>query len=125
MDKQEEIRTLQSLKGETYFNQFFSNEDIDRMCQNITNDFAIEYGCKFHSKEELLTKALSEIRGKQTEFNKIIAYRLIDICMGDTAVFDSVLMDLTSRLSIIKYKREQGFSLSDEEIDYLINEAGK
>ena len=41
MTKQEEIDILQSLKGDTYFAQFFGSKDIDQMCQNINNDFAI------------------------------------------------------------------------------------
>lgn len=125
MDKQQEIKILQSLKGDTYSNQFFSDKDIDKMCENIRNDFAIEYKCSFNTKAEVLQKIINEVEKNQEEFNKSIAYRLIDICVGDTALFDSVLIDLTSRLSIIKYKRERGYSLSGEEIDYLINEADK
>ena len=34
MDKKSEIATLQSLKGDTYFGEFFDNKDIDQMCQN-------------------------------------------------------------------------------------------
>lgn len=125
MDKQQEIKILQSLKGATYFNQFFSDEDIDRMCENISNDFPIEYDTLFNKKAESLQKTLNEVKKKQTEFNELIAHRLIDVCVDDTALFDSILIDLTSRLSIIKYKRERGYSLSGEEIDYLINKAEK
>lgn len=50
MTKQEEIDILQSLKGDTYFAQFFGSKDIDQMCQNISNDFAIEGGCGFSQK---------------------------------------------------------------------------
>ena len=42
MTKQDEIEVLQSLKGDTYFSQFFTSNDIDQMCQNIRNDFPIE-----------------------------------------------------------------------------------
>lgn len=125
MDKQQEIKILQSLKGATYFNQFFSDEDIDRMCENIRNDFPIEYNSLFYAKAESLQNTLNEVKKKQTEFNELIAHRLIDVCVGDTALLDSVLMDLTSRLSIIKYKRVRGYFLSDEELDYLIDKADK
>lgn len=57
MTKQEEIDILQSLKGDTYFAQFFGSKDIDQMCQNINNDFAIEGGIdaiiKFKRKNNL------------------------------------------------------------------------
>lgn len=125
MDKQQEIKILQSLKGATYFNQFFSDEDIERMCENIRNDFPIEYNSLFYAKAESLQNTLNEVKKKQTEFNELIAHRLIDVCVGDTALLDSVLMDLTSRLSIIKYKRVRGYFLSDEELDYLIDKADK
>ena len=41
MTKQEEIKVLQSLKSDTYFAQKFG-ADIDKMCENIKNDFAIQ-----------------------------------------------------------------------------------
>lgn len=125
MDKQQEIKILQSLKGDTYFNQFFSSDDIDKMCENIRNDFPIEYNSPFHAKAESLQKTLNDAKKTQIEFNEAIARRLIDICVGETALFDSVLIDLSSRLSIIKYKREQGYSLSSEEIDFLISKASR
>ena len=125
MDKQEEIRILQSLKSETYFNQFFCGADIDQMCENIRNDFPIENGCRFNQKTEFLQGALNEIVKGQSEFNRTIAYRLIDICVGDTTLIDSVLIDIASELEIIKYKREKGYALSNKEIDYLIKEASK
>jgi hypothetical protein len=125
MDKQSEIKILQSLKGDTYFEQFFSSKDIDRMCENIRNDFAIDFGCGFNVKAELLQRVLDEAIRNHKEFNELTAHRLIDIFVGDTALIDSVLIDLTSRLSIIKYKRERGYTLSGEEIDFLIKEASK
>lgn len=125
MDKQQEIKILQSLKGATYFNQFFSSDDIDKMCENIRNDFPIEYNSSFYAKAESLQKTLNDAKKTQTEFNEAIAHRLIDICVGETALFDSVLIDLSSRLSIIKYKRKQGYSLSNEEIDFLISKASR
>lgn len=51
MTKEEEINHLMALKGckrgDTYFNQFFSSDDIEQMIQNIHDDFAIEMGCSF------------------------------------------------------------------------------
>ena len=125
MDKQEEIRILQSLKSETYFNQFFCGADIDQMCENIRNDFPRENGCRFNQKTDFLQRALNEVAKGQSEFNKTIACRLIDICVGDTTLIDSVLIDITSQIEIIKYKREKGYILSGREIDYLIKEASK
>lgn len=44
MEKVKEIELLQSLKGDTYFAQLFGDEQIDAMCENIRNDYPIEYG---------------------------------------------------------------------------------
>ena len=46
MTREQEIATLQSLKGDTYFGQIFDNETIDRMCENIKNDFMLDCGIK-------------------------------------------------------------------------------
>lgn len=62
MDKQQEIKILQSLKGGTYFNQFFSSDDIDKMCENIRNDFPIEYNSLFYAKAESLQKTLNDAK---------------------------------------------------------------
>lgn len=59
MTKEKEIQILQSLKGDTYFAQMFG-DDIDKMCENISVDFAIESGCKFNAKAEVLQKELQE-----------------------------------------------------------------
>lgn len=56
MDKQQEIKILQSLKIETYFEQFFCGADIDKMCENIRNDFPIEYDTLFNKKSGIITK---------------------------------------------------------------------
>ena len=44
MEKVKEIELLQSLKGDTYFAQLFDNAQIDAMCENIKNDYPIEFG---------------------------------------------------------------------------------
>ena len=62
MTKQEEIDILQSLKGDTYFAQFFGSKDIDQMCQNINNDFAIEGGCSFIQKAETLERINADLK---------------------------------------------------------------
>ena len=62
MTKQEEIDILQSLKGDTYFAQFFGSKDIDQMCQNINNDFAIEGGCGFNQKAEALERINADLK---------------------------------------------------------------
>lgn len=62
MNKETEIKTLQSLKGDTYFAQFFNSHDIDQMCENIKNDFAIELNCQFNEKVACLERANVDIK---------------------------------------------------------------
>jgi hypothetical protein len=126
MDKQQEIKTLQSLKGETYFNQFFSNGDIDRMCQNITNDLAIELDCDFNRKSVVLQKNLLEAGEYYRKEMKSHAEEIITALDGDIpeCLYD-VLWYMTGKIELIKMKREKGYKLTDKEIDYLIKEASK
>lgn len=64
MTKEQEIKHLMALRGEkkgdTYFNDFFSQDDIDQMIENIRNDFAIERCCSFNTKADMLEKKLHE-----------------------------------------------------------------
>lgn len=52
MTKEQEISVLQSLKGDTYFADFFGASDIDQMCENIKHDFKIEHCCQFYQKAD-------------------------------------------------------------------------
>lgn len=124
MDKQQEIKILQSLKGDTYFNQFFSVEDIDRMCQNITNDFAIECGCDFNHKSVVLSRSIDAINKKYKEDNETRVKTIINALCGDIPdeLYD-VLWEMTSKLFVIKCKREKDYELTDFEFDYLIKQA--
>ena len=55
MEKKQEIEILQSLKGDTYFAEYFGGLDIDIMCANIKNDHPIELGCAFAKKSRRIT----------------------------------------------------------------------
>ena len=70
MKKQDEIQILQSLKGhgrgDTYFGQFFKDEDIDKMCENIKNDYPIEMETMFNDKAEIMENVNSTSKCKFT-----------------------------------------------------------
>lgn len=76
MTKQEEIDILQSLKGDTYFAQFFGSKDIDQMCQNINNDFAIEGGCGFNQKAEALERINADLKRRFNRKSMIWGWNL-------------------------------------------------
>ena len=133
MKRDDEIIILQSLKGDTYFNQFFKDEDIDRMCQNIRNDFGIECGCKFQEDVEILKKQMKEtVKKFEAEINRReIAFTAWKECFAgriieaageniDAKVYDRIEEEFGIAF-IIKTKRNLGITLTNSEIDYMIS----
>ena len=134
MDKQTEIRLLQQLKGDTYFNQYFNNQDIDQMCENIKNDFSIEYDCQFASKVVELKKKLNAVVDEQhqelkhaiQEAKKKLTLFATDALMVEDGIdktISEVCYEFIGRLETIKIKAERNISLDPEEIEYLIKKA--
>lgn len=124
MDKQQEIKILQSLKGDTYFNQYFNNHDIDQMCENIRNDFAIESACQFNQKSAVLQRELNALKECYKEQLETFAASIIDSLDGDIPdELYNVLWEMSSPIFVIKHKREKGHEITNDEIDYLIKKA--
>ena len=124
MTKEEEIKHLMALMGkgcgDTYFNQFFSICDIEKMIQNIHDDFAIESGCSFAKKTEVFEKKLIEERkAADQEILDLVEDMLTEEAAGGVAINTAtrkIGMDNT-----IKIKRKNKIALSEEEIDYLVS----
>lgn len=123
MTKQEEIDILQSLKGDTYFAQFFGSKDIDQMCQNINNDFAIEGGCGFIQKAVALEKNNADLKKEYKQKIYDLGMELIkDLDKGfdEDAIYQLVKGEVGVD-AIIKFKRKNDLELTDKEIDYLVS----
>lgn len=123
MTKQEEIDTLQSLKGDTYFAQFFGSKDIDQMCQNISNDFAIEGGCGFSQKAEALERINSDLKKEFQQKIHDLGMKLIKVLdkgFDEDAIYQLVEGEVGID-AIIKFKRKNDLSLTDKEIDYMVS----
>ena len=124
MTKEEEIKHLVALMGkgcgDTYFNHFFSICDIEKMIQNIKDDFAIEMGCSFIKKSEVLEKKLyEEQKAHYQDMLDFVEEMLITEAQGGNSLnvaIKKIGMDNTIK---IKYKNE--IALSEEEIDYLVS----
>lgn len=119
MDKQTEIKTLKSLKNDTYFAAFFG-EDIDQMCQNISNDFPLELGCTFSKKAEVLEKKLHE---EQKAHDQDMLDFVEDLLVTEAANGNPLYI-ATKKIGMdntIKIKRKNNIALSEEEIDYLVS----
>lgn len=123
MTKQEEIDILQSLKGDTYFAQFFGSKDIDQICQNINNDFAIEGGCGFNQKAEALERINADLKKEIQQKIYDLGMELIkDLDKGfdEDAIYQLVKGEVGVD-AIIKFKRKNDLELTDKEIDYLVS----
>lgn len=119
MDKQTEIKTLKSLKCDTYFAAFFG-EDIDQMCQNISNDFPLELGCNFSKKAELLEKKLhKEQKAHDQDMLDFVETLLVTEANGGNSL--RVAREKIGMDNTIKIKRKNKIPLSEEEIDYLVS----
>jgi hypothetical protein len=86
MEKIKEIELLQSLKGDTYFAQLFSDEQIDAMCLNIRNDYPIECG--------LNLLQCSSVGKENTELKK----RLASCCEREESVAEGILIKANDHL---------------------------
>ena len=124
MTKEEEIKHLIALMGkgcgDTYFNQFFSICDIERMIQNIKDDFAIEMGCSFVKKAEVLEKKLhEEQKSHDQDMLDFVEEMLITEYRGGNSL--NVATEKIGMDNTIKIKRKNKIPLAEEEIDYLVS----
>ena len=106
--------------GDTYFNQFFSICDIEKMIQNIKDDFAIEMGCSFAKKAEELEKKLhEEQKAHDQDMLDFVEDLLVTEARGGNSL--NVAMAKIGMDNTIKIKRKNKIPLSEEEIDYLVS----
>lgn len=97
MEKVKEIELLQSLKGDTYFAQLFGDEQIDAMCENIRNDYPIEYGLNIFEGSSV-AKENTELKKWLTRRAKLEESVAKDILIKANGHLDDSLKDLAERL---------------------------
>lgn len=124
MTKEEEIKHLMALMGkgcgDTYFNQFFSICDIEKMIENIKSDFAIECGCTFSKKADIFKKQLHAWRkAHDQDMLDLVESMLVTDDQGGDAL--DVATKKIGIANTIKIKRKNKIALSEEEIDYLVS----
>ena len=136
MDKQTEIKTLQSLKGDSYFNEFFNTHDIDQMCENIKNDFPIEMSCQFHAQIEALKKQIAEMEvAHKNEIEELNAKHKAEmenfgakLIIENEMYVDNIYPTLKTQFGakfIINTKFKAKQELSDAELEYLVSVMNK
>ena len=130
MTREEEIRTLQSLKGDTYFGQIFDNDTIDRMCDNIKNDFGIECGVELLEKSKRVEKAESDMRRLQHENKALqevkdkLMYIVFHLMFNNDVSNEYVTTYLHNTIGITEtciYKLKYEAPLFDKEREFVID----
>lgn len=139
MEASQEIKVLQSLKGDTYFAQVFKPDTIDAMCENIRRDFMIDCGIDVfencHSAMKVRSEALTNkglldeangtiesLREQKSEMTDLII-RLLYERSNPTANQEAVkfLDTYVGRKEIIKRKIKLNLGLSDTDEKWLYN----
>lgn len=129
MTREEEIRTLQSLKGDTYFGQIFDDKSIDQMCDNIKNDFGIECGVEILEKSKRVDKAESDKRRLQHENIDLqdVKDKLMHVIFegiyanAGCDYIEKQLELIIGKKDVIVYKLKYGVGLNDSERDFVID----
>lgn len=112
------------MKGDTYFAQFFGSKDIDQMCQNINNDFAIEGGCSFIQKAETLERINADLKKEYKQKIYDLGMEIIKILdrgFDEDAIYQLVEGEVGIN-AIIKFKFKNNLELTDKEIDYMVSQ---
>lgn len=126
MKKQDEIQILQSLKGhgrgETYFGQFFKDEDIDKMCENIKNDYPIEMETMFNDKAEILENRIVKERKESDEQLLRLAAEILSY-INDPMKIYTAIKNVIGLPNILKAKYDNKVDFTKEEIDFLYKKA--
>lgn len=138
MTKTEEIKVLQSLKGDTYFAQVFPNKVIDQMCENIKMDFALDnsiktfeystaaqsWKAKYISSNELVEDLRSENESLKRINNELLEMLVIASLQAGFS-YDSKeykqIVSLVGLKYIIFAKIKRGNALTEQEKEYLTN----
>lgn len=129
MTREEEIKTLQSLKGNTYFGQIFDNDTIDRMCDNIKNDFGIECGVELLEKSKRVDKAESDKRRLMHENRDLqdVKDKLMHVIFegiyanAGCDYIEKQLELIIGKKDVIVYKLKYGVGLNDKECEFVID----
>jgi hypothetical protein len=121
--KEAEIKAIEKLiEMGGYFAECFGG-DLEKMSENINNDFPIELDTRIMNHVE---------HRKQLCDNKVAEYahRIAEICdtmlcaygeTGSRQLYDRAVQEL-GRKNVIARKRILGLKITDDEIDYILSQ---
>lgn len=109
-----EIGILKHLVGlGGYFADFFG-EDLDKMVENITNDFPIELGTRFHDAIDKVGEMMADCRRSASERIHSICERLVGTEQ------ENVAAEVLGRTEVIRIKQRNRIMVSWDEVQYLL-----
>ena len=105
------VRKLVEIGG--YFAEFFG-ADLDKMVENIRNDFPIETGTRFHDAIEKVGEMMADCRRSASERVRAICERLVGTEQ------ECVAVDVLGRTEVIRIKQRNRIAVSWDEVQYLL-----
>lgn len=119
--KEKEIKALKALiEMDGYFAEYFKG-DLEKMCENIKNDFPIEMGTRINNTVEYMQQRNDETVKKHT-------LEILDLCdtllvvhaeTGNERLYERAVEKLGQK-NVIARKRIIGLDVTGQEIDFLL-----
>jgi hypothetical protein len=128
--KEAEIKTIEKLiEMGGYFAEFFGR-DLEKMCENIKNDYPIEMCTKFSEKSAKFSDTVEYLQCRNDETVKKHALEILDLCdtllcvheeTGNARLYEHAVEKIGQK-NVIARKRILGLKITDDEIDYILSQ---
>ncbi len=124
LTREQEIEVLQSLKGDTYFAYTYGGDaGIDRMCENIRNDYPLDLG----SEHEQTIAELRREKRDAVEKERCRLYALVEMAVkckvldDPTSEFYSSCAAAVGQSQLIKMKLASQRPIASAEVKSLLD----
>lgn len=124
LTREQEIEVLQSLKGDTYFAYAYGGDaGIDKMCENIRNDYPLDLG----SEHEQLIAELHKEKREAVERERLKTYSLVEQAakggmLDDPSTdFYTFCANAVGQSQLIKMKLSYQRIITDTEVKNLLD----
>lgn len=124
LTREQEIEVLQSLKGDTYFAYTYGGDaGIDKMCENIRNDYPLDLG----SEHEQLIAELRKEKREAVEKERLKTYALVEQAakggmLDDPSTdFYTFCANAIGQSQLIKMKLSYQRIITDTEVKNLLD----